>query len=396
MINKKILYVLAVGIIIVSIVLIIVMHSSKNEQEIYQDENTDLTQEEFNKVGKANSTEELQEAKNYLLRFWNLCLTDNIEGIQALCKNFTKEIPKSIDTFSLDELYITNGGDIYFLKADINNEKYYYIIVVRAGAFEIIEINNSEYDAYIENYEGKYNDYEIEANLYNSTAVNDNVEAMFYLNIFQNDLRTNLNKAYKELKEQYAAKRFGDYNAFKQYAQNNKERLLGAKVSNCTITTDEVLNKKFVFNDQYSIIYIIESNSENKFTIQLDDYTLENEEFNSYYEKASNMDKAKSNCDKFFKMINTQDYASAYNILDENFKATNFKTLQDFEKYIKAKLYTYNKINFKEYNSSISGIHQFKIGVTDYTKTNSENEKEFNIIMKLLDGTDFVMSFDVK
>ena len=399
MINKKILYVLAIGIIIVSIILIVVFQSVRKEQNIHKVGTLAEHEEAYNGLYKIDSTKEIQNIKRYLFKFWNLCLTDNVEGVQALCKNYTKEIPKSIDTFSLDELYLTNGGDTYILKADLNGEKYYYIILDRVeefDIFEIIEINNSQYEAYIEKYDGKYNDYQIKENLYNQVPVSDNVEAMFYLNIFQNDLRTNLNKAYKELKEQYATKRFGDYDTFKQYAQSNKERLLEAKVSNCTIYADETLNKKFAFNDQYSIIYIIESNSENKFSIQLDDYTLENEAFNSAYEKASNMNKAQLNCDKFFKMINTQDYTSAYNVLDENFKASNFKTEQDFEKYIKAKLFNYNRLDYKEYSNTISSIHQYKIGVTDATKTDSKNEVEFNIIMKLLDGTNFVMSFDVK
>ena len=396
MINKKVLYVLAIGVIVVSIILLVVFQIKKNDNETYPSESINYTKEKYNKINKADSEEEIQEAKGYLLRFWNLCLTDNSQGVAALCKNYTKEIPKSIDKFSLDELYINNGGDIYFIKTDLNNEKYYYIILARGEAFEIVEISRNEYEANIKSYDGKYNDYPIEKNLYSQLILDDNIEAIFYLNIFKYNLKNDLNKAYKELKEEYATKRFGDLNTFREYIKNNIERLNEVKVNNCIANVDDDYNKKFVFNDKYLNVYIIESNAKNEFTIQLDDYTLENEEFNNYYENASNMNKAKSNCEKFFKMINTQDYASAYNVLDEKFKATNFKTLHDFEKYIKTKLYTYNKLNYKEYNNKISSIHQFKIGVTDYTKTNSESEVEFNIVMKLLDGTDFVMSFDVQ
>ena len=73
-------------------------------------------------------------------------------------------------------------------------------------------------------------------------------------------------------------------------------------------------------------------------------------------------------------MINNLDYKVAYEKLDSNFRNTYFKTVEEFENYMKN--------------------HVFRYNIFDATYEN-ETEIEFNIVMKLLDNADFVMSFEV-
>ena len=61
---------------------------------------------------------------------------------------------------------------------------------------------------------------------------------------------------------------------------------------------------------------------------------------------------------------------------------------------MKNKVFRYNKVDYKEYSNKITNIYTYKVVLTDLTEENT-NEVEFNIVMKLLEGTDFVMSFTV-
>ena len=214
------------------------------------------------------------------------------------------------------------------------------------------------------------------------------------MNIFTNNLKNNIDRAYKELKTEYALKRFGNIENFKKYFQDNKETLLNIKVNNSSSFKDQVGNKKIIFFDKYLNVYIMEIDLNNNFYMQLDDYTLDNDIFNANYEHSTNMNKALLNCEKFLKMLNTKDYKAAYNILDENFKQTYFKTEADFEKYIKSTVFNYNKAKYDEYRQPIDGVHALKMTLTDATGESKE-KREFNIVMMLKEERNFVMSFEV-
>ena len=93
-------------------------------------------------------------------------------------------------------------------------------------------------------------------------------------------------------------------------------------------------------------------------------------------------------------MINNLEYKVAYEKLDSNFRNTYFKTVEEFENYMKNHVFRYNVFDKTEYSNEIKGIHSYKVLLKDATYEN-ETEIEFNIVMKLLDNADFVMSFEV-
>ena len=71
----------------------------------------------------------------------------------------------------------------------------------------------------------------------------------------------------------------------------------------------------------------------------------------------------------------------------------NFKTLENFEQYIQNNLYTSANVEFSNYQNS-GELHMFDATFTDKNNENS-NAITKTFIVKLLEGTDFVMSFNV-
>ena len=68
--------------------------------------------------------------------------------------------------------------------------------------------------------------------------------------------------------------------------------------------------------------------------IALDSYTVRDEEYKDSYAKLQNDKKVIENIKQFIEMINTKSYEQAYNLLDEQFKNTNFPTIEAFKQYI--------------------------------------------------------------
>lgn len=231
---------------------------------------------------------------------------------------------------------------------------------------------------------------------YNAVAyqfISDSQMCSNYFNQYKEILINSHKEAYELLDEDYKQKRFGSLEKFESYLEENKEYIINSSLKTYKRTNYEDYNL-YILEDQYGNIYIFKETAVMEYTVQLDDYTLENETFNESYAKSTNRDKGILNIDKFFKMINMQDYTSAYEVLDENFKQNYFKTQADFENYIKTKTFRYNKVNYKEYTGKTTDIYVYKITLTDATQTNV-GEFEFNIVMKIIEGTEFVMSFEI-
>ena len=129
------------------------------------------------------------------------------------------------------------------------------------------------------------------------------------------------------------------------------------------------------------------------YTVQLDDYTIENKELVEEYNKLRQVDKGAKNVEKFFEMINMKDYQNAYTKLDNTFKNNNFATLQKFEEFIKQQTYNYNSINIESYAMIDSDLYTYTVKIRNVE--NSNEQRTYKLIIKLLEGTDFKMSFEI-
>ena len=127
------------------------------------------------------------------------------------------------------------------------------------------------------------------------------------------------------------------------------------------------------------------------FTVILDTYTIDLPEFTEKYTKASDEEKVLLNIQKCFTAINDKDYRYVYNKLDNTFKANNFKTLADFEKYINANFFEKNKKSASNARKQ-SEVYLYDIKISNIDGTSSITK---TFVMQLKENTDFVMSFGV-
>ena len=96
-------------------------------------------------------------------------------------------------------------------------------------------------------------------------------------------------------------------------------------------------------------------------------------------------------------MINSKDYEFAYNYLDKTFREKNFGSVENFEKYIKQNWPEYINIkcsNYKDVNEV--GTIDGKISERGVSEEELSKVIDKTFIVKLIDDTDFTMSFNVE
>ena len=233
----------------------------------------------------------------------------------------------------------------------------------------------------------KENDY----NQFNLNEATDQKMATYYIENFGNIMINNHEQAYDLLNEEYKQKRFPTFEVFDKFIDEAEKGELSLSRFIIEKKDDKTI---YTCMDQYECVYKFEETSLFNYNVQLDDYTLEIEQYKANYKKANGEKRCIFNIDKFFRMINMQDYETAYSVLDENFKQNNFNTLADFEKYMRNNTFKYNIINPIGNSKIQTDIYSIEMFLTDATKQD-QSTKPFNIIIKLLDDMNFVMSFEV-
>ena len=270
----------------------------------------------------------------------------------------------------------------------------------------VTDYNNLTFEIYLNDYIEKYN-YddkmeelsnidvnEIENNDFNEIK-NVNVKnedvAIDYFNNYKYNILNNPEKAYELLDKEYREKRFGNLQEYQKYINENKETLKEINPSQYLVNNYENYTE-YVCKDQHENLYIFKETAIMDYTVQLDTYTITTDKFKEEYANANNNKKVMMNIDKFIQMINNYDYKSAYEVLNKSFKDKYFKTEEEFKKYMQSNYYRYNDITLGKFSDE-NGTYIYE--TTIQNKLNKEEQKEMNIIMKLNEGTDFEMSFEV-
>lgn len=293
--------------------------------------------------------------------------------------------------------YIVEG--VLIDRENFSRENFKSIVLLDGlnGTFYIVPQKYIE-NKKIDTTEGKklqlYSEEEIENKIYNkyqSRAYTDQYICEDYFNTFRLNLEYDAQGMYDKLDKNYREKRFGSYSEFAKYIKENNVN--NAKLASYLVNREDDYTE-YVCKDQNENLYIFKEVAVKDYTITLDTYTLEQEKFNEEYEKATNQKKVMMNIDKFFQMLNAKDYKAAYEKLDTNFKNNYFKTEQDFENYIKQRVFSYNKVEYVSYNGDISGIFKYDLNLKN--KQDETQEVSFSVVMQLKEGTDFVMSFNVQ
>ena len=298
---------------------------------------------------------------------------------------------------------------VYGIEEDINNTYlgYLYIIVNRDNnnnTFSIEPILNGNYnsidDISLESKVIQIN--KNENNTVSKVVASDEYVCRNYLDYYKKLILGKPDIAYELLNEEYKQKRFGTYEKFQQYINDNINDFKISQLQQYMVNRNEEYNQ-YVCKDAYGRIYMFDSSKPMAVSVQLDTYTLETDAFKEQYENGNNEVKVQMNVNKFILMINNQDYETAYNLLDENFKNNYFKTLDDFVLYVRNKAYKYNDFEIKSFNANgnvyMCGANLWDLtggSYVDATKgTSGGYVYEWTFFVQLGEDKNFTISFGV-
>ena len=427
---KLVAIILAICIIVLTIILINVK-KYVNENIVEIDEA--IFAEEAEKTGYDEETAPIEDAKvekvankneyftvKYILDKYFTYVdyiyasSDNIEVIKnVLSEDYYKNInisgeqiqnnivKQKNEYYTINSMYCekkTQRKTIYFVNLILDGNKESQIIIKTdaiTDAFSVLPQDYIDLNEYSEKSLHSINVEDIEANKYNKynyATASNLLLAQEYISDYGKVILTDIEKSYNLLDSKYVEKRFPTFDIYKNYIQNCNKNFKAVTVENLVASKDSQGNNIFSFNDQYGNSYVIKETGLMEYTIQLDSYTLENEVFNKKYAEAKDVDKCVMNLQKFLEMINMQDYESAYSVLDETFRQNNFGTVDNFANYMRNNFFRYNVLAGKEYLNDIADLHTYRLVVKDGTGEN-QNKLQFNAVMRLLDGNNFVMSF---
>lgn len=237
---------------------------------------------------------------------------------------------------------------------------------------------------------------ENDQNSYIEQKINNEYISNQYFSLYRRNILTNPEFVYEHMPSDYSEKRFGTIDDFKKYVSDNTSDIQTIQFKQYLVNTyDEYI--EYVAKDQYGNLYIFKEKNPMDFELELDDYTLRNEdeEYKQEYESLSDRNKVANNANIWIKMLNNRDYKSAFEVLDETFRTTYFQNnVEVFEQIMREKYPGHYEIEFTDYSEE-TGIPIITFMMTDISgKTSIQIEQ--NIYMQLKEGTDFVMSFNVK
>lgn len=310
---------------------------------------------------------------------------------------------EAMDVYSVDRDYVT----VHFIYGNYYNiadmeKKELNLMIALDNVNETFNIYNYKYMK-----DNNYDKLEIgdlvnfnidkiekrENNTFKYVKISDENMAKNYFENYKNMLIYNKKKAYSILDSDYSNKRFKNEKEFNQYAENKKVEYFTAKIREYKIETSNNGEKVYICKDEKeNYYYFIEKDGVLRYTAILDNYTIPNQEFVDQYNKMEDKEKIIVNIKKFILGINDESYYYLYNLLSPEFKQNYFESQDSFENYIKDNFFEKNEISYESVEEQ-NGIYIYKVKILNADNKNENIDK--TIIMKLNEGTDFEMSFNV-
>ena len=179
-------------------------------------------------------------------------------------------------------------------------------------------------------------------------------------------------------------------NSYINYINSIKDRVQKIILKGYNITRKDEYNQ-YVCIDQYGNYYIFKNTDLMNYTLMLDTYTLDLQEFKEKYDKGTDKEKIKLNINKTVEAVNNKDYKYVYNKLNVSFKNNNFNNEATFENYIKNNFYEINEITNFNYRQE-GNVFICTIGLGNKEKE-IEGAKSVTILVRLLENRDFEISF---
>ena len=428
MFNKKFIKLSIIILSIITIIILITMFIllKKDNVDDYEEtpEGDIIIDGNGTIINNYNEYETIKSCINSLVLYTKANNLKAIEEITEGASIFQNQEILVNDVVMLEPIHRIDNetGSVSFVSFKLykNNANYYAIIIRDYGnkTFKIIASTEAEYkDALNQNINEKYKEYiEIQPkkfNIFKNAFVTEEETIKAY---FENYIQKAIyypEEAYNQLDEDYSKNRFGSFKNFEKYLQENRWKIesldiYSAKDEQDFETIDEYVeymknyqlkdlskyqvkryNNYTIYTciDDYGDYYIFKVKGAMDYTVLLDEYTVDMPEFIEKYNTSTAIEKASLNVNKFLKAIENKDYTYAYNKLDETFKENYLKTENIFKLYVSST----NWIKYEEIQSvNVEEKNGLYICIV---KTKSEKAKKF--VMKLEDGLDFVMSFEI-
>lgn len=212
-----------------------------------------------------------------------------------------------------------------------------------------------------------------------------------YLIEYKNNMIFNTQEAFNKLNKEYMEKRFGNFENYKNYVQENLNDILEAKLVKYQINQYDTYTQ-YICIDQFENYYIFNETAIMKYSVILDTYTIDLPQYTENYSKSNETGKVGLCVNRFMEAVNDENYEFAYSLLASGFRNNYFKTKEEFITYAKQNLVGRDKITHKAINSQ-EEIYLYTVVL--------ENEdalfksKELTFIVKLKEGTNFELSFEM-
>lgn len=422
--------IVAIMIILLLIIIVIILNTIKNKKAVQEEANLNvITYIEKYRTEKVKNSIDFYTVKNICNAYvQNLMYKSSDDLYNVLDPEYVKEFSITKENvISKMPQYNYENNDYLTLEVvvkdmySVKNENSIYTFFIYGYVVDNIKHNKNDFKCMVElskenntfyilpeDYMKKYNytemseGQEIEIsikeikenknyNKYDSIIKEDEEIILDYFNQYKTALIYDKEEAYNMLEEEYRKKRFGSLKKFEEYVNKNIREIYLATFDKYQVESknDYV---QYICVDKDERYYIFNQYSIAEFKLILDTYTLELPEFTEKYNSSNEQGKCALNIQKFMDAINSYDYNYAYNCLSEGFKTNYFTTVQDFEKYIESTMYTKNEMFYESFEEQ-SGLYKYKVKIA-----NKENEQESitkTFIVKLNDGTDFEMSFNI-
>lgn len=343
-------------------------------EEFFKELDTDDVVKEFHIKDayntKINETYSIYFAEGYLINKDLSEISNN--NIEKKNIKFTVVKNKETNTCGI-ELYGQNYQDIFNYEDEIKNTT---MVKRNVTQFDM----KSQIDTYSQIIEESFSDEDISQWYYKDYTL----KALYFSE-----------EAYEQIDEEYKEKRFENkIENYREYLAENESRIKSGNLVKYSVNNYDKSTVYTLVDSKNNSYFIEVSSNPTEYKIKLDQYTVKLEDYEKNYSKMSERNKVAANVYIFIQMINTKDYKHAYELLDNTFKQNNFGSLEEFKTYVKDNFFDNNYTDTSFEIGQQSDYYTCRMEVKENAGEDVRGKK-LEIIMKLKEGTDFVMSFNI-
>ena len=313
--------------------------------------------------------------KNSTLDITNIYVCEKTEEINVyLVKGMLREVKtKNIRNVQLIVKLDIKNKTFCIMPQEYLEEKYNNLAIGK-------EIENISLDSIKEN----------KNNTFKFKATKEDIYIKDLFNQVKGQMEISIELIYNKLDEEYREKYFGTLSEFEDYINNKNEQYNKMQISEYKAIIKNGYTE-YICSDKNFNYYIFKETAPFQYKLILDNYSIPTGNFEEEYKQKTDPEKVVLNIKRFFMGIDDKNYGYSYSVLSETFKNNKYPTKNDFIKYVQQNFFEKNEIEYEKCEKE-NGIYIYEIKITDATGKIPE-EKSFNIILKLRDGTDYEMSF---